>query len=178
MFLSSCLGVLFAGSPFFTSLGGTPRPIAFRLRGQDPCADLGPGWFAMGPRVCLRVTFLFFFFGLCFPPPPVPLLLLPLLLFCRRRSFCGVAFFFFLLFCCCVAALVEFFCCGGCAWGVLFCFFFTSLLLKRVCPSPTCASQHANSPLSLVFCRSALLFCLSSGMCWFGFWFRTRRRTS
>ena len=72
MFLSSCLGVLFAGSPFFTSLGGTPRPIAFRLRGQDPCVDLGPGWFAMGPGVCLRVTFLFFFFGFVFPSSVCP----------------------------------------------------------------------------------------------------------
>ena len=29
----------------------TPRPTAFRLWGQDPFVDLGPGWFTMGPGV-------------------------------------------------------------------------------------------------------------------------------
>ena len=49
---------LFATSPVLTDCR-TPRPLAFRLRGQDPLDDLGPGWFAMGLGVYLGSFLLF-----------------------------------------------------------------------------------------------------------------------
>ena len=50
---SVCLG--FVSQCLLSSrlVSWTPRPIAFRLRGQDPFDDLGPGWFAMGLGVWL-----------------------------------------------------------------------------------------------------------------------------
>ena len=55
--------------------------------------------------------------------------------------------------------------CGGCAWGVLF---VCGHLLKRVCSSPTGASQHAIAspplcPLSVLL----MLACLSFGIWWY-----------
>ena len=92
-----------------------------------------------------------------------PLLLL-VLSFRRRRSCCGDALSWVLFFLprCCVFCVS---CYGGCAWGVLV---VSSHLLKRVCPSPSGASQHAPvyPPLCL---RSVLLLlaCLSFGIRWY-----------
>ena len=66
--------------------------------------------------------------------------------------------------------------CRGCAWGVLFVY---SHLLKRVCSSPTGASQHAlafppSCPLSVLL----LLACLSVGIWWYRVMLCTRTLSS
>ena len=87
------------------------------------------------------------------------------LCFCCCRSSVVVGpsvalrFSFSSFFGCCVAACFASCFCGGCVWGVLF-LLVNSLLLKRVCSSPTGASQHAELPSSLVLCRSVLLLVL------------------
>ena len=148
-------------SPFLLT-SSTPWPLAFRLRGQDPFVDLGPGWFAMGPGVSLGSS------CLSFPPFSLLLVLFPasmlVLFFCRRRSCCGDALSFFSFLAALPCVLCSF-SCGGCAWGVLFVY---CHLLKRVCSSPTGASQHAlasppSGPLSVLL----LLACLSVGIWWY-----------
>ena len=145
-------------SPALT-VGSTPWPLAFQLRGQDPFVDLGPGWFAMGPGVLVRLflvssSFLFSLIFLPFLPRyAVAFADLPSssVLFVALRVSLFPLFLVAVLLC----ELCLFFCLG-CAWGFFFLSF--SVVCLNVCvPRRQAPRSMQSSLLSLVFCRSILL---------------------
>ena len=108
---------LFALSPFMFA-GLTPRPLAFRLRGQDPLLILALGglqWARGSGRLFLVSVpsgLLPFLSSLCCCSCCSPVVVGPVSGVARFL----VALFLFLL--CCRVFCVCFFCLG-CAWGVL-----------------------------------------------------------